>query len=132
MVLAVLAVLLLATAALLLGLGCSDRTCSKYSYAQVQAALSKALHIKDRTVQEQAKEIEELKEEVAVEAEKVEEAEEEAEEAEEEAEEAEEEAEEAEEEAVEADIKAEEAENKLVASNVSVSKPAAPAAPVQG
>ncbi len=139
--LAVLAVLVLATGVLLLGLGCSDRTCSKYSYAQVQAALSKVLHIKDKQVQEQAEEIEELKKEVAEEAEEAEVAEEEAEvaqgeaaEAIEEAKEAEESAEAADEEAEAADQAAEVAEEKLalLASNVSGSKPAAPATPVQG
>jgi hypothetical protein len=77
-----LGVLVFAAVGMLLGLGCSDRACKKFSYAQVQAALST-----------QAKEIEELKEEVAEEATEVEEAQQEAGAAEKEAEEKTEEAE---------------------------------------
>ena len=135
--LAVLAVLVLTTGALLLGLGCSDRTCRKYSYVQVQAALRKALHIKDKQVQELAEEIKELQAKVAEEAKVAEVAEDRAEEAQAKAEEAAEEAESAIQEAEAADQAAEVAEEKLAkaklpASNVSRSKPAAPATPVQG
>jgi hypothetical protein len=67
-VLVVLVVLSVSWAGVLLGLGCSDRACSRFSYAQAQAGLKKALHLEDQEVEEHAETVEGLREDVGGEA----------------------------------------------------------------